>query len=63
MNCPKCSQKTRVLYTSHCANHVHRRRACTVCGLRFSTDETEVVEGPSGTGGMRKITKYRKSGI
>lgn len=35
MNCPICSQNTRVLR----ADGPDRRRACTACGHRFSTTE------------------------
>lgn len=35
MNCPVCSQKSRVLETDQAS----RRRECTGCGHRFSTTE------------------------
>lgn len=39
MNCPICSQETRVLRT----DGADRRRACTACGHRFTT--TEIMKG------------------
>ena len=35
LNCPICSQETRVLRT----DDAERRRMCTACGYRFTTTE------------------------
>ncbi|MGH2953841.1 MAG: transcriptional regulator NrdR [Solirubrobacterales bacterium] len=41
MECPRCSQASRVLESRHAADRsaVRRRRECSACGYRFTTYE------------------------
>ena len=47
MKCPYCdSARTRVIYTTHDARGVRRRRECRACGHRFSTVERAILTTP-----------------
>lgn len=60
MICPKCSGKTRVVDTDKLEDGriVRRRRACKVCGHRFTTRElpTEMVSTPTERGLLDALT-------
>ena len=44
MNCPLCGKKTRVLDSRITGDLCRRRRECTACKERFSTQERQVLE-------------------
>ena len=48
MNCPICNAphtELRVVETRHAGDMVRRRRACNLCGERFSTMEVRTTDG------------------
>lgn len=51
MNCHLCGEKTRVVDSRIAGDLCRRRRECTACGERFSTQERQVLEA-AGAGSV-----------
>ncbi len=67
MECPECSNKTKVLDTRKYSGAVYRKRKCKSCGFTFWTEEIEldknadIIKTVQATYRMRSRDRARNS--